>query len=179
MEFFLVARWRHGSLIQYEIKPNALTQPWLSEVNNGKLMLKIGNLTKNRHATWYGLSVSNTDFGLFWNDTAVSPCDTDLEQITEKQFMNMCSETKHFLSSTQLALSGKFPKNVRFRLRWSTIDLVNQKRMPNPTVAPRDVKLRFWFFAAGCRFLLHNVSIFGKTASRYELAWTFSRYNHA
>ena len=25
------------------MKPNALTQPWLSEVNNGKLMLKIGN----------------------------------------------------------------------------------------------------------------------------------------
>ena len=33
-------------------------------------------------------------------------------------------------------------------------------RRPNPTVAPREVKLRFWFFAAGCRFLLHNVAIF-------------------
>ena len=42
----------------------------------------------SRHATWYGLSVSNTDFGLFWDDTAVSRCDTDLRQITEKQFMN-------------------------------------------------------------------------------------------
>ena len=38
-----------------------------------------------RHATWYGLSVSNTDFGLFWDDTAVSRRDTDLRQITEKQ----------------------------------------------------------------------------------------------
>ena len=42
-----------------------------------------------RHATWYGLSVSNTDFSLFLDDTAVSRCDTDLRQITEKQFMNM------------------------------------------------------------------------------------------
>ena len=42
----------------------------------------------DRHATWYGLSVSNTDFGLFWDDTAVSPCDTDLRQNTEKQLMN-------------------------------------------------------------------------------------------
>ena len=41
-----------------------------------------------RHATWYGVFVSNTDFGLFWDDTAVSHCDTDLKQITEKQFMN-------------------------------------------------------------------------------------------
>ena len=30
------------------------------------------------------------------------------------------------------------------------------------------MKLRFWFFAAGCRFLLHNVDIFLQTASRYE-----------
>ena len=36
------------------------------------------------------------------------------------------------------------------------IDLVNQWRSPNPTVA------------AGCRFLLHNVAIFLQTASRYE-----------
>ena len=43
-----------------------------------------------RHATWYGLSVSNTDFGLFSDDTVVSQRDTDLEQITEKQFMNIC-----------------------------------------------------------------------------------------
>ena len=42
-----------------------------------------------RHTTWYGLSVSNTDFGLFRDDTAVSRYDTDLRQITEKQFMNM------------------------------------------------------------------------------------------
>ena len=62
----------------------------------------------------------------------------------------MCSENKTVLSSTQLALSAKFPKNGRFRLPWSTIDLVNQRRSPNPTVAPRDVKLRLWFFAAGC-----------------------------
>ena len=39
---------------------------------------------------------------------------------------------------------------------------------PNPTVAPSEVKLRFWFFAAGCRFLLHHVAIFWQTASRYE-----------
>ena len=32
----------------------------------------------------------------FLDDTGVSRCDTDLRQITEKQFMNMCSETKQF-----------------------------------------------------------------------------------
>ena len=92
---------------------------------------------------------------------------TDLRQITEKHFMNMCSETKQFYRRTQPAFSAKFPKNGRFRLPWSAIDLVNQRR-PNPTVAPRDVKLRFWFFAAGCRFILQNVAIFLQTASRYE-----------
>ena len=80
---------------------------------------------------------------------------------------NMCSETKQFYRRTQLAFSAKFPKNGRFRLPWSAIDLVNQRR-PNPTVAPRDVKFRFWFFAAGCRFILQNVAIFLQTASRYE-----------
>ena len=92
--------------------------------------------------------------------------DTDLRQITEKHFMNMCSEIKQFYRRTQLAFSAKFPKNGRFRLPWSAI-LVNQRR-PNPTVAPRDVKLRFWFFAAGCRFILQNVAIFLQNASRYE-----------
>ena len=80
--------------------------------------------------------------------------------------MNMCSEIKQFYRRTQLAFSAKFPKNGRFRLPWSAI-LVNQRR-PNPTVAPRDVKLRFWFFAAGCRFILQNIAIFLQTASRYE-----------
>ena len=79
----------------------------------------------------------------------------------------MCSETKQFYRR-QLALSAKFPKNGRFRLPWSMIELVNQRRMRNPTVAPHEVKLRFWFFAAGCRLLLHNVAIFLQTASRYE-----------
>ena len=79
-------------------------------------------------------------------------------------FIIMCSETKQFYRRTQLAFSAKFPKNWRFRLPWSAIDLVNQRR-PNPTVAPRDVKLRFWFFAAGCRFILQNVAIFLQTAS--------------
>ena len=80
----------------------------------------------------------------------------------------MCSENKTVLSSTQLALSAKFPKNGRFRLPWSTIDLVNKRRRhDNPTVALRKVKLRLWFFAAGCRFVLHNVAIVLRTASRY------------
>ena len=53
------------------------------------------------------------------------------------------------------SFSAKFPKkNGKCRLPWSTINLVNQRRRPNPTVAPREVKLRFCFFAAGCRFLL-------------------------
>ena len=68
MEFFLVARWRHWSLIQYEMKPNALTQPWLNEVNNGKLMLKIGNLTnlyetalsQLLQAEWFSLAIDET-----------------------------------------------------------------------------------------------------------------------
>ena len=62
----------------------------------------------------------------------------------------MCSEIKTVLSSTQLAFPAKFPKNGRFRLPWSTIDLVSEWRRPNPTIAPREVKIRFWFFAAGC-----------------------------
>ena len=74
--------------------------------------------------------------------------------------MGLCVAKQNSLSSTQLAFPAKFPKNRRFRLPWSTIDLVNQRRRPTPTVAPREVKLRFWFFAAGCRFLLHNVTIF-------------------
>ena len=41
-------------------------------------------LLERTHATWYGLSVSNTDFGRFLADTAVSRYDTDLRQITEK-----------------------------------------------------------------------------------------------
>ena len=57
--------------------------------------------------------------------------------------MNMCSETKQFYRRTQLAFSGKFRKKT-------------------------DVKLRFWFFAAGCRFILQNVAIVLQTASRYE-----------
>ena len=47
---------------------------------------------------------------------------------------------------------------------------------PTPTVAPREVKLRFWFFAAGCRFLLHNVPIFFANRIVIWIAWTFSRY---
>ena len=119
-----------------------------------------------RHVTWYGLSVSNMDVGLFWDDTAVSRCDTDLRQITEKQFIHMCIETKQFYRRHNWLFSLNFRKSRRFRLPWSTIDLVNQR--PDLTIAPREVKLRFWFFAAGCRFLLHNVAIFLQTASRYE-----------
>ena len=78
----------------------------------------------------------------------------------------MCSETKQFYCRTQLAFPLNFRK-TRFRLPWSAIDLVNQRR-PNPTVAPRDVKPRFCVFAAGCRFILKNVAIFLQTALRYE-----------
>ena len=50
------------------MKPNALTQPWLSEVNNGKLMLKIGNLTnlyetalsQLLQAEWFYLAIDET-----------------------------------------------------------------------------------------------------------------------
>ena len=66
--------------------------------------------------------------------------------------------------STQQAFSAKFPKNRRFRLPWSTIELDNQRRRPNLTVAPHEVRLRFWFFAAGCRFLLHVLRFFLQTA---------------
>ena len=55
---------------------------------NADQLTNLGFGGVSRHATWYGLSVSNTDFGLFWDDTAVSRCDTDLRQITEKQFLN-------------------------------------------------------------------------------------------
>ena len=50
----------------------------------------------------------------------------------------MCSETTVLLS-TQLAFTAKFPKNGRFRLPWSVIDL----QCISATVAPRDVKLQF------------------------------------
>ena len=129
----------------------------------------INLMTNTRHATWYGLSVSNTDSGRFWDDTAVSRCDTDLRQITEKQFMNMCSDTKQFYRRHNYLFPLNFQKTRGFRFRWSTINLVNQRRRPSPnlTVAPREVKLRFWC-AAGCRFLLHDVAICLQTASRYE-----------
>ena len=52
-----------------------------------------------RHATWYGLSVSNTDFGLFWDDTAVSRCDTDLRQITDKQCMDSAVQSFQLASA--------------------------------------------------------------------------------
>ena len=65
----------------------------------------------------------------------------------------MCSErNKTVSSSTQLAFSTKFPKNGRFRLPWSTIDLFNQRRRPNTTVAQREVKLRFWFLLLAVNF---------------------------
>ena len=80
----------------------------------------------------------------------------------------ICVAKKKVLSSTQLSFSAKFPKNGRFYLPWSTIDLVNQRRRSNPTLASREVKLRFWSLLAGCRFLLHNVAMFLQTASRYE-----------
>ena len=55
---------------------------------SGNMVVKLSSECCNNstHATWYGLS--NTDFGLFRDDTAVSCCDTDLRQITEKQFMS-------------------------------------------------------------------------------------------
>ena len=128
-------------------------------------------LSIHRHVTWYGLSVSNTDFGLFWADTAVSRCDTGLRQITEKQFMNMCSDIKAVLSSTQLAFSPKFPKNGRFRLPWSTIDLVNQRRRPNPTVArevgPRP-KVPMLVLCCWLSIFITQCRNFLQTASRYE-----------
>ena len=47
---------------------------------------------------------------------------------------------KTVLSSIQLAFSAKFPTKKReISLRWSTIDLINQRRRPNPIVAPREV----------------------------------------
>ena len=85
----------------------------------------------------------------------------------------MCSETKQFYlrHNYTIAFSAKFPKNGRFGIPWITIDdLVNQRRRPNPSVAPGEVKLRFWFFAAGCRCLLGPIQCrdFLQTASRYE-----------
>ena len=80
--------------------------------------------------------------------------------------MGLCVAKQNSFILDTTSFSAKFPKNRRFCLPWSTIDLVNQRRRPTPTVAPREVKLRFWFFAAGCRFLLHNVTIF--LANRIE-----------
>ena len=37
--------------------------------------------SQNRHATWYGLPVSDTDFGDFLSDTAVLHFDTDFSKI--------------------------------------------------------------------------------------------------
>ena len=95
----------------------------------------------------------------------------------KNKFLSTCSETK-VLSSTQLAFSAKFPKNGRFCLPGSAFDLVNQRRGPNPTVAPRDLKLRFrrdrllrFPFSGSTESLLsgclRSVAIFLQTASRY------------
>ena len=46
--------------------------------------------------------------------------------------MGLCVAKQNSLSSTQLAFSAKFPKNRRFCLPWSTIDLVNRRRRPTP-----------------------------------------------
>ena len=81
---------------------------------------------------------------------------TDLRQITGKtiyEYIICVAKQNSFIVDTTM---------------WSTIDLVNQSRRPNPTVAPREVKLRFWFFAASCRFLLTMARFFCITASRYE-----------
>ena len=85
-----------------------------------------------------------------------------------KTIYDMCIAKQNSFIIDTTSFSAKFPKNGRFRLPWSTIDLVNQRRRPNPTVTQCEVKLRFWFFAAVWRFLLHNVAIFLQTALRYE-----------
>ena len=57
-----------------------------------------------RHATWYRLPVSDTDLGLFWEDTAVSNFDTDWRPIMENNFLRyfwLCSERRRVLSSMQ------------------------------------------------------------------------------
>ena len=78
-----------------------------------------------RHATWYGLSVFNTDFGLFLDDTAISQRDTDLRQITEKQFMNMCSETKQFYRDTT-TFFRQISEKWEILLRCNTIELASE-----------------------------------------------------
>ena len=42
-----------------------------------------------RHATWYRLRVSDTDLGLFWDDTDVLNFDTDWRQIMENILLEL------------------------------------------------------------------------------------------
>ena len=80
-------------------------------------------LTMVRHATWYGLSVSNTDFGLFWDDTAVSPCDTVI-RIWGKilNIYELCVAKQNSFIVDTTSFLRKFQKNGRFRPPWMTID---------------------------------------------------------
>ena len=75
---------------------------------------------------------------------------------------------------TQLAFSAKFPKKTgdfaSVKHDWPSIRVVGLIWLS------RKVKLIFWFFAAGCRFLLHNVAIFLANCIAIWIAWTFSRY---
>ena len=110
-----------------------------------------------RHATWYGLSVSIRILAL---SEMIRPYrDTDLRQITEKQFLNVAKQISFIVDTTSFfrLISEKTGDFISIR----GVGLI---RLPRHV----KVKLRFWFFAAGCRFLLHNVAIFLQTVSRYE-----------
>ena len=54
---------------------------------------------------------------------------------------------------------------------WSGVGLIRLSRH-----VKYPVKLRFWFFAVGCRFFSHNVAIFLVNCIAIWIAWTFSRY---
>ena len=104
-------------------------------------------------------------------------CDTDLRQITEKTiyeyiYVRVVKKNQFCRRHTYL-----FPLNFRKKreisLRWSTIDLVNERCRPNPTVAPREVKAPFLVLCCWLSIFI-SVAIFLQTASPYHRVNVFA-----
>ena len=91
--FRQIPRWRTTSLNQRQLGLllDLLWEVWVGKRSYWSFALSVGELgcPTGRHATWYGSSISNTDFCLFWDDTAVSRWDTDFRQLTGKSVKAM------------------------------------------------------------------------------------------
>ena len=96
-----------------------------------------------------------------------------------KTIYELCVAKQNSLSPTQIAFSVNFRKTGD-----DDWPVVNQRRRPNPTVAPCDLKLRCWFFAAMSRFFcklvwygMNRVNVFAIHRcinEGYGLIWIFT-----